>query len=192
MRRVGSMAAARRSENPLPSGDPSAKSTFATHYAMKYLDRVSARTIVGGASGALVALALAAAGAQAASAAKDGSYHGSLSGSQATVTISFRVTGGGTEVRSLRLSSRPMYCGGRGAPGAPKIVFPTIKISASGRFAGSGKDLVPAGPLKGSVLATLYVSGRFAGGGKESGTITTAYSGFAKKCSGHSRYTAVG
>lgn len=153
---------------------------------------MSARTNVGGASGALVVLALAAAGAQAASAVKDGSYHGALSGSQAKVMISFRVTGGGSELRSLRLSSRPIYCGGRGAPGAPKIIFPTIKISAGGRFAGSGKDLVPAGPLKGSVLATLHVSGRVAGGGKASGTITTTYSGPAEKCSGRSRYTALG
>jgi hypothetical protein len=185
------MVPARWSENPLTSGNSSAKS-ISTDHAMKNLARISAWTIVQGASGALVVLALGAAGAQAASAVKDGSYHGALSGSQAKVMISFRVTGGGSEVRSLRLSSRPMYCGGRGAPGAPKIIFPTIKISAGGTFAGSGKDLVPAGPLKGSVLATLHVSGRFAGEGKESGTITTAYSGPAKKCSGHSSYTAVG
>jgi hypothetical protein len=162
-----------------------------TDHARRKMARIGPGTFVQAAAGALVVLALAGADALAASSIKDGNYHGALSGSQAKVMISFKVAGGGSEVRGLRVSRLPIYCGGQPAPGAPKIIFPPIKISASGTFAGSGKDLVPAGPLKGSVLATLRVSGRLAHGGKVSGTLTTIYSGPAKKCGGHSSYTTV-
>ena len=142
------------------------------------------------AAGALVALATIAAPALAAGPIKGAGYHGALSGSQAKVTISFKVSAAGV-IQSMRLSGLPNYCG-RAAPGAPKIAFPNTKVAANGTFSIPGKDLVAAGPLKGSVVATLRVSGRFASGGKEGGTLTTTYGGPAKKCGGHSTYTTAG
>jgi hypothetical protein len=138
------------------------------------------------AGGALVALALLSAPTLAAGPIKGASYHGALSGSQAKVTISFTVSAAGV-IQNMRISSLPNYCG-RAAPGTPKIAFPNTKVSANGTFSIPGKDLVAAGPLKGSVVATLRVSGRFATGGRESGTVTTTYGGPAKKCGGHSAY----
>jgi hypothetical protein len=143
------------------------------------------------AAGALVALAtLAAAALAGGGPIKGAGYHGSLSGSQAKVKISFRVSAAGV-IQNMRLSSLPNYCG-RAAPGVPKIVFPNTKVAANGTFSIPGKDLIAAGPLKGSVVATLRVSGRFASGGKESGTVTTTYGGPAKRCGGHSAYATVG
>jgi hypothetical protein len=157
---------------------------------MEPMSRVRAGRIVGMAAGALVALATLAAPTLAAGPIKGAGYHGALSGSQAKVTISFKVSAAGV-VQNMRISSLPNYCG-RAAPGTPKIAFPNTKVAANGTFSVPGKDLVAAGPLKGSVVATLRVSGRFASGGKESGTVTTTYGGPAKKCGGHSAYTTVG
>ena len=98
----------------------------------------------------------------------------------------------GAEVESLRISSLPIYCGGSGPPGTPKIKFQNATISASGSFSSPGKDTIATGPLKGSVAATLVVSGSFSAGGHEHGTVTTTYGGPAKKCGGHSAYSTTG
>jgi hypothetical protein len=148
--------------------------------------------IVGFAGGSLVAFALAAAAALAAAPFKAASYTGALAGSHPKITISFRVSASGREVENLRISSLPIYCGGSGPPGTPKIKFQNATISTSGSFSIPGKDMIAAGPLKGSVVATLLVSGSFAAGGHEHGTVTTTYGGPAKKCGGHSAYSTTG
>jgi hypothetical protein len=148
--------------------------------------------IVRFAGGTLVACALTAAAALAAAPVKGGSYTGALAGSHPRITISFRVSASGREVENLRISSLPIYCGGSGPPGTPKIKFQNATISASGSFSSRGKDMIATGPLKGSVVATLLVSGSFSAGGREHGTVTTTYSGPAKKCGGHSAYATTG
>jgi hypothetical protein len=153
------------------------------------MSRVRTGLTVRVAGGALVALALLSAPTLAAGPIKGAGYHGALSGSQSKVTISFKVSAAGL-IQNMRISSLPNYCG-RAAPGTPKIAFPNTKVSANGTFSIPGKDLIAAGPLKGSVVATLLVSGRFGSGGKESGTVTTTYGGPAKKCGGHSAYATV-
>jgi hypothetical protein len=159
-------------------------------HGMEPMSRVRAGLIVRVAAGALVALPLLSAATLAAGPIKGASYHGALSGSQAKVMISFKVSPAGV-IQNMRFSSLPNYCG-RAAPGTPNIAFPnTTKVSATGTFSIPGKDLIAAGPLKGSVVATLRVSGRFASSGKESGTVTTTYGGPAKKCGGHSAYATV-
>ncbi len=140
----------------------------------------------------LVALALLTAPALAASPVRGASYRGALGGSHAKIAISFRVSANGSQVQKLRISALPIYCAGSGPPGTPTLSFQGAKISASGTFSSSGKDIISSGPLKGSVAATLRVSGSFAAGGKESGTITTIYSGSAAKCGGRSSYSTVG
>jgi hypothetical protein len=162
---------------------------------MKQVGRFRAPRIAGTAGSALVALTLMSGGALAANLVRGAvirgaSYHGALSGAHAKATISFRVSGAGTEVENLRISSLPIYCGGKGPPGTPKIRFPTAGISARGTFSSAGKDVIASGPLKGSVAATLLVSGTFAAAGKESGTVTTTYSGSARRCGGRSPYSA--
>jgi hypothetical protein len=158
-------------------------------HAMEPMSRVRAGLIVRVAGGALVALPLLGAATLAAGPIKGAGYHGSLSGSQAKVMISFKVSPAGV-IQNMRISSLPNYCG-RAAPGTPNIVFPNTTVSATGTFSIPGRDLIAAGPLKGSVVATLRVSGRFASGGKERGTVTTTYGGPAKKCGGHSAYATV-
>jgi hypothetical protein len=153
------------------------------------MSRVRAGLVVRVAGGALVALAVLSVPTLAAGPIKGASYHGALSGSQAKVTIAFKVSAAG-EIQNMRIGSLPNYCG-RAAPGTPKITFPNTKVSANGTFTIPGKDLIAAGPLKGSVVATLRVSGRFASGGKETGTVTTTYGGPAKKCGGQSAYATV-
>jgi hypothetical protein len=149
--------------------------------------------IVRFAGGTLVAFALTAGAAALAAAPVDGaSYTGALAGSHAKITISFRVSASGREVENVRIGSLPIYCAGSGPPGTPKIRFQNAAISASGSFSSPGKDMIAAGPLKGSVVATLLVSGGFSAGGHEHGTVTTIYSGPAKRCGGHSAYSTTG
>lgn len=148
--------------------------------------------IVRVAGGTLAALAVIGASALAATPLKGASYAGTLDGSRAPITISFHVSPSGGEVESLRISSLPMYCAGKGPPGAPRISFHSAKISASGSFSSPGKDVIGASPLKGSVAATLVVTGSFAPGGHEGGTVTTTYGGPAKKCGGRSSYRTTG
>ena len=140
----------------------------------------------------LVVVMLGAAPALAAAPLKGSVYRGSLGGSQAEISISFRVSPGGGEVESLHISALPIYCPGNGPPGTPTIVFAKAGISAAGRFSSAGKDMISSGPLKGSVVATLKLSGTFTPGGGVHGTVTTSYSGPAKSCGGHSSYTAHG
>ena len=139
-----------------------------------------------------MAFALLATAAFAAAPVKGAGYTGALAGSHSKITISFRVSASGAEVESLRISSLPIYCGGSGPPGTPKIKFQNATISASGSFSSPGRDTIATGPLKGSVVATLVVSGSFSAGGHEHGTVTTTYGGPAKKCGGHSAYITTG
>jgi hypothetical protein len=139
-----------------------------------------------------VAFAMIATGALAAGPVKGAGYTGALAGAHSKITISFRVSASGGQVENLRISSLPIYCGGSGPPGTPKIKFQNATISASGSFSSPGKDMIATGPLKGSVVATLLVNGSFSAGGHEHGTITTSYSGPAKKCGGHSPYSTTG
>jgi hypothetical protein len=148
--------------------------------------------IVRFAGGTLAAFAVIATGALAAAPVKGAGYTGALAVAHSKVTISFRVSASGGQVENLRISSLPIYCGGSGPPGTPKIKFQNATISASGSFSSPGKDMIATGPLKGSVVATLLVSGSFSAGGHEHGTVTTTYSGPAKKCGGHSAYRTTG
>ncbi len=150
------------------------------------------RRIAGLTGGILVALALLATAALAVAPVKGAGYTGALAGSHSKITISFRVSASGAEVENLRISGLPIYCAGSGPPGTPKIKFQNARISASGSFSSPGKDVIATGPLKGSVVATLLVSGSFAAGGREHGTVTTTYSGPAKRCGGHSSYATTG
>ena len=149
-------------------------------------------TIARAAACGLVGLLLAGAPALAAAPLKGSVYRGSLGGSQSKISISLRVSADGAEVEGLRLSALPIYCPGNGPPGTPTIVFAKARISATGRFASAGKDMINSGPLKGSVVATLKLSGAFTAGGGLRGTITTIYGGPAKSCGGHSSYSADG
>ena len=114
-------------------------------------------------------------------------YRGALTGSQSSISISFRVSANSGSVTGAALSRLPFYCTGSGPPGA-RIVFAAAQISPRGTFTAAGRDLIPSGPLKGSVVATLTLTGTFGGGGRESGTLRTAYGGPAKRCGGHSVY----
>jgi hypothetical protein len=140
------------------------------------------------AAGALAALTLLTASTLAAGPARSGVYRGALSGSRASITISFHVSAGGGTVADLQISSLPMYCPGSGPPGTPGIVFAKAPISAAGRFTSTGKDVITTGRLKGAVAATLKLSGSFASDGSEHGTVTTEFGGAAAACSGHSTY----
>jgi hypothetical protein len=150
------------------------------------------RRIVGLTGGTLVGFALLATTTFAVAPIKGAGYTGALAGSHSKITISFRVSASGAEVENLRISGLPIYCAGNGPPGTPKIAFHNATISASGSFSSPGKDMVASGPLKGSVVATLLVSGSFSAGGHEHGTVTTTYTGPAKKCGGHSTYNTTG
>jgi hypothetical protein len=134
------------------------------------------------------AFVLAGAGALAASPKHGASYRGSLTGSQAHVTISFHVSADGSAVEDVALSKLPIYCTGNAPPGA-RIVFKPAKISAAGTFSTTGADTLPAGPLKGQKVATLALSGAFAAGGVAHGVLTTTYSGPAAHCGGKSSYS---
>jgi hypothetical protein len=147
---------------------------------------VSSAQIAG--AGALAALALLTASTLAAGLAKDGVYRGALSGSRASITISFHVSAAGGNVADLQISKLPMYCPGSGPPGTPSIVFATAPVSTTGRFTSTGRDVITTGRLKGAVAATLKVSGTFASDGSEHGTVTTEFGGAAAACSGHSTY----
>ncbi|HVC85761.1 MAG TPA: hypothetical protein VNC12_10975 [Solirubrobacteraceae bacterium] len=148
--------------------------------------------IIGFAGGTLVAFAVAAAAAFAAAPVTGATYTGALAGQHPKITISFRVSASGREVENLRIGRLPIYCGGSGPPGTPRIKFKNAAISANGSFSSPGKDMIATGPLKGSVVATLRVSGSFSAGGHERGTVTTTYSGPAKNCGGHSAYATTG
>ncbi len=149
-------------------------------------------TIVRAAACGLAGLLIAAIPALAAAPLRGAVYRGTLGGSQSSTAISFQVSPGGGEVASLRISALPIYCPGNGPPGTPTIVFAKARISPAGRFSSTGKDTISSGPLKGSVVATLRLSGVFTAGGGAHGTITTSYGGPAKRCGGHSSYTAHG
>ena len=70
---------------------------------------------------------------------------------------------------------------------------PTALTEAGSRtFAAAGRDVIPSGPVKGSVAATLALTGRFGARGAESGTVTTTYNGPAKRCGGRSNYATRG
>jgi hypothetical protein len=146
------------------------------------------RSVQIAAAGALAGLALFTAATFAGGLARTGVYRGALSGSHASITISFHVSAGGGNVADLHISSLPMYCPGSGPPGTPSIVFAKASISATGRFTSTGKDLITTGRLKGAVAATLKVSGSFSSDGSEHGTVTTEFGGAASACSGHSAY----
>ena len=149
-------------------------------------------TIVRVAGGTLAVLAVIAASALAAAPRKGATYEGTLNGSRTPITISLHVSAAGGKVESLRISSLPIYCAGKGPPGALKISFENAKISASGSFSSPGKDVIASGPLKGSVAATLFITGSFTGAGHESGMLTTTYTGPAAKCGGRSSYRTTG
>ena len=137
-------------------------------------------------------LAVAAAPALGAPPLKGTVYRGALGGAESNITISFRVSPGGSEVDGIRLSALPIYCPGNGPPGTPAIVFAKARITSAGSFSTTGRDMIGSGPLKGSVAATLTLSGTFAAGGAVHGTIATSYGGPAKSCGGHSSYSARG
>ena len=79
----------------------------------------------------LVVVLLGANPALAAAPLKGSVYRGSLGGSQAEISISFRVSPGGGEVESLHISALPIYCPGNGPPGTPTIIFAKAGISPS-------------------------------------------------------------
>jgi hypothetical protein len=136
---------------------------------------------------AAAALALASAAALAASPTGGTHYRGSLTGSQAHVTISFHVSADRSQVEDVALGKLPIYCTGNAPPGA-RVAFKPAKISATGTFSTTGADTLDAGPLKGQKVATLKLSGSFAAGGAEHGTLATTYSGPAAHCNGRSSY----
>jgi len=106
------------------------------------------------------------------------------------IAISFRLSANGGRVEDVRLAALPIYCAGNGPPGTPTIVFKSAVVSAGGRFASPGEDMLGSGPLKGSVAARLTVTGTFASGGRVHGTLTTTFGGAARECGGHSPYSA--
>jgi hypothetical protein len=126
--------------------------------------------------------------ALAASAHAGATYTGALAGS-GHIAITFRVSPNARAVVAVQITGLPIYCSGNAPPGIPTLAFPRTAISASGKFAASGKDMIGSGPLKGSVAATFKISGTFMAGGREHGTITTRYGGAAKGCSGSSSYS---
>jgi hypothetical protein len=128
-----------------------------------------------------------AAGALAASPVKGTTYRGSLGGALRAITISFRVSPGGTEVSGVALGKLPFYCAGSGPPAAP-LRFDRTKISRSGTFTDLGREVIGGGPLQGKVAATVKITGSFAAGGVESGVIATDYGATGKACSGSSHY----
>ncbi|MGH2849138.1 MAG: hypothetical protein ACRDLP_00810 [Solirubrobacteraceae bacterium] len=136
---------------------------------------------------AALALALSTAVALAAGPVRGATYRGSLSGAQSSITISFRVSTAGEQLRAIRLSALPIFCTG-GAPPNSTLKFASAGVSRAGTFSTTGRDLLGVGPLKGTVAAKLTLSGAFAAGGRESGTVTTIFAGSARRCGGRARY----
>jgi hypothetical protein len=154
------------------------------------MSRVRSGTIAGFGACALAALLGLAAPALGAPALKSGVYRGFLAGVDSKISISLRVSAGGTQIAGVTLSALPIYCSGNGPPGTPSIVFAKAKISDARKFTTTGKDMIGSGPLKGSVAATFSVTGTFTAAGSVHGTLTTSFEGDAKSCGGHSSYIA--
>jgi hypothetical protein len=138
---------------------------------------------------ALLAIALSSAAAFAAAPVRGATYRGALSGSHSSITITFKVSAGGSQVQAIHLSALPIFCSG-GAPPNSTLMFAKARVTVAGTFSATGRDLLGVGPLKGTVAATLAISGTFAAGGRASGTVTTTFSGSAKHCGGKARYSA--
>ncbi len=137
---------------------------------------------------ALIALLAAAAFATAARASapvKGGTYSGSLLPATKNVTVSFKVSASGKNVTALVLSNLPLYCQGGGA--VIPIKFRAAKISKSGTFKSTARQLLTIGPFKGQLGETLSITGKFSKAG-EHGTVKTTYLK-APSCSGQSSYS---
>jgi hypothetical protein len=138
---------------------------------------------------AAAAVAVSGGAALAAGPVRGATYRGSLDGSQAHVSIDFRVSAAGSQVTGVTLGKLPIYCTGNAPPGA-RVAFRAARISAAGTFSTTGADTLVAGPLKGQKVATLTLRGTFAAGGAEHGVLVTTYSGPASHCGGTSSYSA--
>lgn len=137
---------------------------------------------------AAIAAGAATSAAGAATPVAGGSYHGSLGATQSAVRISLRVSSDRHQVRSVTLSTLPIYCTGSPPPSA-RTMFRAAAIDHAGSFTARGRVTIAVGPLKGTAVATLTVTGSFANNRREHGTVTTTFLGSGSKCSGHSPYT---
>jgi hypothetical protein len=100
----------------------------------------------------------------------------------ATLTVSFKVTGSGKKVKSLKVSpSLPNSCGYGGPP--PTETSKPAKIK-HGRFTAKITEKASGG----TIVATAKVTGKFLAKGKEKGTIKTDLPK-AKSCNGSFAYS---
>ena len=115
-------------------------------------------------------------------------YSGTLAGAR-HIAITLQVSANARAVIAVHIAGLPIYCPGKPPPGTPTLTFPHTAVTASGKFAATGEDMIGSGPLKGSVAATFKISGTFTANGREHGVIATRYGGAAKGCSGSSAYS---
>jgi hypothetical protein len=135
---------------------------------------------------ASTALALAAilalAGIAFAAAPVKGSKYSGPVNVTATLTVSFKVSGSGKRVSSLKVSpSLPNSCGYGGPPPAETSKPAKIK---DGKFTAK----ITEKATNGTVITTAKVTGKFLAKGKEKGTINTNLPN-AKSCNGTFAYS---
>ena len=119
--------------------------------------------------------------ALAASPVKGAKYSGRVKVS-ATLTVSFKVSGSGKKITSLKVSpSLPNTCG-YGGP-LPTDTSKPAKIK-DGKFTAKITEKASSG----TVIGTAKVTGKFLAKGKEKGTITTSLPN-AKSCNGSFTYS---
>jgi hypothetical protein len=133
----------------------------------------------------IAALALGAAGADAAHPAKGATYSGSIKRlSNVTYLITFEVSKNGKKVRDFSLpSGYPVYCEGGGFG---EVQDATAKISSKGAF--TAKLPIYFAPTH-EHQGFVKITGKFGKKGHESGKAITEFS-TSKTCNGSSKYTA--
>jgi hypothetical protein len=137
--------------------------------------------LIASAALALAAILALAGIAFAAGPVKGSKYSGRINVT-ATSTVSFKVSGSGNRITSLKVSpSLPYSCGHGGPP--PTDTSKPAKIK-DGKF--TAKITEKAG--NGTVIATAKVTGKFLAKGKEKGAINTNLPN-AKSCNGTFAYS---